>query len=112
MCEPLESPPMFWKLTPVRRPVPLALAAADPAPLARLSGPLSLGLYGSGTEALAAALCEARRLARTPPGVRPEAVLPAYGCPDLVSACVFAGVHPRLVDNAPGRWGYDRALLE
>ena len=37
----------------------------------------------------------------------PEVILPAYGCPDLVAASVFAGVRPRLVDTAPGQWGYD-----
>jgi hypothetical protein len=34
-------------------------------------------------------------------------IVPAYGCPDLVSAAVFAGLSVRLVDNAPDVWGYD-----
>ena len=29
---------------------------------------------------------------------QPEVILPAYGCPDLVAACVFAQVKPILVD--------------
>jgi len=37
---------------------------------------------------------------------RPEAILPAYGCPQLVSACLYAKVRPRVVDVAPGQWGY------
>lgn len=42
---------------------------------------------------------------------RPEVILPAYGCPDLVTASVYAGVRPRLVDTARGRWGYDLEAL-
>jgi dTDP-4-amino-4,6-dideoxygalactose transaminase len=41
------------------------------------------------------------------PVAMPEVILPAYGCPDLVAASVYAGVRPRLVDTAPGHWGYD-----
>jgi dTDP-4-amino-4,6-dideoxygalactose transaminase len=41
-----------------------------------------------------------------------EVIVPAYGCPDLLSACLFAGATPRLVDVAPDHWGYDREQLE
>ncbi len=34
---------------------------------------------------------------------RPEIILPAYGCPDLISAAVFAGARPVLVDLGPDR---------
>ena len=48
----------------------------------------------------------------TRPGVdAPEVILPAYGCPDLVSACIRAEVIPRLVDLAPDCWCYDYAAL-
>jgi dTDP-4-amino-4,6-dideoxygalactose transaminase len=100
---------MFWKLTPVRRAVRWQQGSSDPRSLERLTGCLPLTLYGSGTQALAAAL-QAARLRR--PTGRPEAILPAYGCPDLVSACRFAGVVPRLLDNAPGQWGYEISALE
>lgn len=57
----------------------------------------------SGTVALALALSAARE--RRPHIAQPEAVLPAYACPSLVSACVYAGVRPVLCDladaNAP-----------
>ncbi|EQD44744.1 DegT/DnrJ/EryC1/StrS aminotransferase, partial [mine drainage metagenome] len=61
-------------------------------------------LYASGTAALARAL--ARCAARATVGA-PEAILPAYGCPDLVAACVHASVHPRLVDIAASGWAFD-----
>jgi dTDP-4-amino-4,6-dideoxygalactose transaminase len=56
---------------------------------------IAVRFYDSGTAALAAALtaCVAAR-----PVSKPELLLPAYACPDLVSAAVFAGVRPRLVD--------------
>lgn len=62
--------------------------------------------FGSGTEALAAAL---RSLRERSPSARPEVIVPAYGCPDLVSASLYAGLQVRLVDNSPERWGYDEA---
>jgi dTDP-4-amino-4,6-dideoxygalactose transaminase len=63
----------------------------------------TLHLYSSGTAALAIALQDARLRHRSS---RPEAILPAYGCPQLVSACLYAKVRPRVVDVAPGEWGY------
>lgn len=65
-------------------------------------------LLRSGTAALAAALIECRRK-RAVDG--PEAILPAYACPDLVSACEYAHVRPRLVDVAAGTWGFDQDAL-
>ncbi len=32
--------------------------------------------------------------------------MPAYGCPNLIAACVRASVRPRLVDVASAGWGY------
>lgn len=37
------------------------------------------------------------------PVTQPEVVLPAYGCPDLVSAAIYAGLKPVLVDFEPDR---------
>jgi dTDP-4-amino-4,6-dideoxygalactose transaminase len=42
----------------------------------------------------------------------PEALLPAYACPDLIAACLYAGVRPRLADTDRGSWGYDLEALE
>lgn len=61
----------------------------------------SVFLYGSGTMALAAALVAARESAGEYHGiVSPEVLLPAYACPDLVSAALYAGLAPVLVDLA------------
>lgn len=65
-------------------------------------------VFRSGTDSLAAALTDARE---GRPRAHPEAIIPAYGCPDLVAACVSAGVRPRLVDVSPDAWGYDMDAL-
>jgi len=52
--------------------------------------------YQSGTASLAAAIIASHRLK---PDIKyPEVIIPAYGCPDLVSAVVHAGAIPVLVD--------------
>ena len=61
-------------------------------------------LYASGTAALSRAMAEC---AVKSAASAPEVILPAYGCPDLVAACVHASVFPRLVDVAPSGWSYD-----
>lgn len=70
----------------------------------RFFGNRPITLYASGTAALAQALarCAARASVDAP-----EAILPAYGCPDLVAACTHASVYPRLVDVAASGWAYD-----
>mgnify|MGYP000147273201 CR=1 FL=1 len=62
--------------------------------------PFSVRWYGSGTSALAAAVSAAvaRKRVRSP-----EVIVPAYACPDVVSAVLFAGATPVLVDLAPHR---------
>jgi hypothetical protein len=92
------------KLPPVRTAVPLRRGAGEaPGPLSRLFPGRAVELYDSGTAALAVALQDARRRHHSD---RPEALVPAYGCPQLVSACLYAKVRPRIVDTAPGQWGY------
>jgi hypothetical protein len=70
----------------------------------RFFGSRRITLYASGTAALAQAIanCAAQCAVSGP-----EVIIPAYGCPDLVAACVSASVHPRLVDVAPSHWSYD-----
>ncbi|HEY0941160.1 MAG TPA: DegT/DnrJ/EryC1/StrS family aminotransferase [Steroidobacter sp.] len=70
---------------------------------------MSLHLLESGTQALALAILACRSGRDTQAS---EVIVPAYGCPDLVSACLFAGVTPRLVDVAADHWAYDRIQLE
>ena len=60
-------------------------------------------LYQSGTAALAAALLASRRLSAE----RDEVILPGYGCPDLLSATIHAGLKPVLVDLTKEGHGYD-----
>ena len=52
-------------------------------------------LLGSGTMALQGALEQVKSRSNA---ISPEVIIPAYACPDLISACVGAGVKPILVD--------------
>ncbi len=97
-------------LPPVRRAVPLKRGnSAARASMERFFGNRKITLYASGTAALAQAIahCAARSATSDP-----EVILPAYGCPDLVAACVHASVYPRLVDVAASCWSYDLAALQ
>jgi len=55
----------------------------------------NMQFYASGTMALQQALSLAKQNADSS---QPEVLLPAYACPDLISACVGAGVNAVLVD--------------
>ncbi len=58
----------------------------------------------SGTAALALAI----RMACKRSGVEnPEVILPAYGCPDLVAAAIYAGAQPLLADVRHESAAYD-----
>ncbi len=63
----------------------------------------------SGTSALALALGDAKN--SFPHLTRPRAIIPGYCCPDLVAACVFAGVEPVAVDIARNDPAYDLESL-
>lgn len=100
----------FTALPPVRRAVPLKRGnPASRASMERFFGNRKITLYASGTAALAQAIanCATRSAASAP-----EVIIPAYGCPDLVAACIHASVYPRLVDVAPSRWSYDLRSLQ
>jgi len=99
----------FSALPPVRRAVPLRRGdSAARLSMERFFGDRKITLYSSGTAALAQAManCASRNSVRTP-----EVIIPAYGCPDLVAACVHASVYPRLVDIAHSQWSYDLEAL-
>ena len=64
----------------------------------------------SGTAALALGIQLAMQ--RRPDIRYPEVLLPAYGCPDLVAAAVYAGARPVLVDIGVEDPGYDLERLE
>lgn len=97
-------------LPPVRRAVPLRRGNSGArASMEQFFGNRPITLYASGTAALAQAMaqCATRSSASAP-----EVIIPAYGCPDLVAACVRASVYPRLVDVAASCWSYDLEALQ
>lgn len=91
---------MFYQLPPAGDPIVLHQAAANAEGLQQLFLPWSPRFYASGTAALGASIRTALGLSRVKV---PEVILPAYGCPDLVSAALFAGARPVLVDLEPDR---------
>lgn len=97
---------MMWReLPPVGEPISLQKSARE---LPLYDGYKAVWL-NSGTAALALAMCMARM--RRPDLERPEVIVPAYGCPDLIAAAVYAGVQPVLVDVGAEDPGYDLAML-
>jgi dTDP-4-amino-4,6-dideoxygalactose transaminase len=88
---------MFYQLPPVGNPIQLSPAEhPQPDALAQaFTENYRARYYASGTAALAAAIIAAIRLKAVD---RPEVIIPAYGCPDLISAALFAGALPVLVD--------------
>ena len=91
---------MFYQLPPVGNPVYLR-DTGTAVPLATdIFSPFGSRYFDSGTAALAAAVTVAIRMARQE---HPEVIIPAYGCPDLVSAVLHAGAKPVLVDLQPER---------
>lgn len=100
---------MLYQLPPVGNPISLSRQAAGQADFADLVAPWSYRFYQSGTAALASTLLVARR---RKPVAEPEVILPAYACPDLVSAAVYAGVKPVLVDFTENRPWMDFTALE
>ncbi len=91
---------MFYQLPPAGNPIHLSAAEQPELYLQSFFSPYRPRYFASGTAALAAAITAAVRLKNVE---EPEVVLPAYGCPDLVSAAVFAGAKPVLVDLEPDR---------
>lgn len=91
-------------LPPAGHPVVLKRSGEPP----QFAGYESLWL-NSGTAALVLALKLASGL--KPEVERPEVVLPAYACPDLVAAAVYAGVVPVLADIGTTDPGYSLPAL-
>ncbi|MFW2438944.1 MAG: DegT/DnrJ/EryC1/StrS family aminotransferase [Arenicellales bacterium] len=91
---------MFYQLPPVGNPVRLSGGRNDESLLQEIFHPYSPRFFDSGTSALAASILAAIGIKGTP---TPEVILPAYGCPDLISAIVYAGAKPVLVDLEAGR---------
>ena len=91
---------MFYQLPPVGNPVCLSGSGQADSLLQAVFAPYQPRYFASGTAALAAAIGAAVKLKGV---THPEVILPAYGCPDLVSAAVFAGAKPVLCDLEPDR---------
>jgi hypothetical protein len=91
---------MFYQQPPAGNPVCLTDAPVSGLRSSQIFAPYHPCFYASGTAALAAAICAAMKRKQVD---RPEIILPAYGCPDLISAAVFAGARPVLVDLGPDR---------
>ena len=86
---------MFYQLPPVGNPVQLSCTTPSEDCVQMFDDAYQAHYFASGTAALAAAITAAIRLKSVE---RPEVILPAYACPDLISASVFAGAKPVLVD--------------
>jgi dTDP-4-amino-4,6-dideoxygalactose transaminase len=91
---------MFYQLPPAGERIVLNEDRQTDQQVEDLFRPFYVRSYASGTAALAATLKASIATSRVN---KPEVVLPAYGCPDLVSAALCAGARPRLVDLAPDR---------
>lgn len=86
---------MFYQLPPAGNTISLDAKSGAGLSPAGIFHPWQPEYFHSGTAALAAAVMAALAFK----DVRdPEVILPAYGCPDLVSAVLYAGARPVLVD--------------
>ncbi len=86
---------MFQRIPPVGNPI--AWRHGSPPPRLARSDEKIL-FFQSGTAALAQALIIAKATQKTN---TPEVIVPGYACPDIISAAVYAGVTPVLVDLEP-----------
>jgi dTDP-4-amino-4,6-dideoxygalactose transaminase len=89
---------MFYQLPPAGERIILRRDRQMKRRPEEVFSPFSVRFYDSGTAALAATLIASIAISKSK---TPEVVLPAYGCPDLVSAVLCAGARPRLVDLMP-----------
>lgn len=100
---------MFYQLSPAGNPIRThPVAAADAVDWTGFA-PYRPHFYQSGTAALAAALLAAKRLK---PVADPAVIVPAYGCPDIVSAVIHAGARPVAVDLEADRPWMDITAVE
>ncbi|MDH5387418.1 MAG: DegT/DnrJ/EryC1/StrS family aminotransferase [Gammaproteobacteria bacterium] len=86
---------MFYQLPPVGNPIHLSHTVRNENVSQIFGDAYQPRFFASGTAALAAAITAAIQLKVVD---EPEVILPAYSCPDLISAIIFAGAKPVLVD--------------
>lgn len=100
---------MFYALPPAGNRIAVSGGRMSPDTLARSWSPFAVRWHGSGTSALAAAIIAAIAYKSVK---KPEVLLPAYACPDVVSAVLFAGAKPVLIDISPDRPWLDLDMAE
>jgi len=101
---------MRWQqLPPVGNKVLLSSSSSDLSKIRRLFSPKEIRFYQSGTAALASAMMIAKQYADK---LQPEVLIPAYACPDLVSAANYAGLTPVLHDFEKNTPWYDINSIE
>jgi len=100
---------LLYQQTPVGEKINLDKPYFDSKLLESFFRPYKIKFYDSGTSALAAAIlaCINKKNIKTP-----EVIMPAYSCPDLVSAILFAGGSPVLVDFIKDRPWIDLDQLQ
>jgi dTDP-4-amino-4,6-dideoxygalactose transaminase len=91
---------MFTKLPPAGNPIRWGISKSFEYKLETYFKGYRLVYYSSGAHALAAAISA---IVYEKYIKRPEVLLPAYACPELISAILFAGANPVLVDFEPQR---------
>ena len=99
---------MWYRLPPVGNRISHGGGRGAVRDVENLFAPYRVHLYQCGTAALAATVMAA--MARRPI-VAAEVLLPAYGCPDLISAILYAGAKPVLVDLAANTPWLDQTQL-
>lgn len=100
---------MFYEIPPAGNAIVVRRARRQSPAVVQQWQPFAARWFGSGTSALAAAVRAA--IARRPVEA-PEVLVPAYGCPDIVSAVLCAGAKPVLVDLVPDRPWLDLGQVE
>lgn len=100
---------MFYRLPPVGNPVVFESSANYESFLNSLFSPYQPFYFNSGAAALAAGLMV---LIRQQKLKHAEVLLPAYACPEIVSAVLYAGGTPVLVDLEKDTPWMDLELLE
>jgi dTDP-4-amino-4,6-dideoxygalactose transaminase len=100
---------LLYQQTPVGEKIKLGKPDSDNGLIESFFRPYTIKFYDSGTSALAAAIlaCINKKNIKTP-----EIIMPAYSCPDLVSAILYAGGNPVLVDFVENRPWMDLDQLQ
>jgi len=103
---------MFYQFPPVGNPVCSNVNKDAAITLPSFLSPQQARFYDSGTAALAAAIKVAVEMTSKRRNIEAaEVLMPAYACPDLVSAAICAGVKPVLVDLEEGHPWLDLSQL-